>query len=160
MSDSAPMVTLSSTSARVSIIWEWVLLIISLFFFGFSIANAVYYSKIKSLPQVPTPPVTKGAANVMMWFNIILTIIAALLAIFIVIRLVLYRHDVMTQQTMKKMEKQKERERKTSRGEDCSGEDDPKKQSQCKLNRRSIQEKRCGNLDSEGREYCEKVNAI
>jgi hypothetical protein len=62
------------------------IMVLSGFFCGFSVANAVYYSKI--MKDTTTPPISAGTAKTMMVINIIIAIITGILFLWFVYRTV------------------------------------------------------------------------
>jgi len=57
-------------------VFNGTVMVISGFFTGFSIVNAIYYSKLMN-NNSPNPPISNMTAKILMIFNIILVILAA-----------------------------------------------------------------------------------
>jgi len=59
------------------------------FIAGFTIANIIYFNRLRSSPS---PSVTSGEASALMWLNVILLLLAVLAFIWSIIQLVTFHH--------------------------------------------------------------------
>jgi len=133
-----------SDCPKTSIWIMYMIMIFTIFFLAFSIANAVYYSKLRSLPQTPTPPVTHGTATTMMWINIILAVFSGILLIVSLIRIVYVRKDSHINQYRKKRNKAS-RTLQRDMGQSCSDFSDTEQET-CNANSEYMKQRQCNKL--------------